>query len=330
MLLSMALGTAANASYAISMSVVWVMVGRVLWGAAWSGIWVGAHALLLDTAEVEERGRLSGRFQLWFFTGVGTMALAGGALTDAIGFRSALWVSTASSALALLIWGLFLPEVRVDATGPPEDGRETGTWASIPWRAALAASLPYFSIRVTAAGVLASTTILWLGGYFEEGIDLGGWQLPLATLTGAVVALRTIAGIGGGPASGWLSDRLQRRWGVMAGILLIGALGLALMTAPTFGAAIIGALLVALMGPGVQALSPSIIGDRAAAAERGRALAVVFTVGDLGSAIGPPLALGLLSTTSIQAVYIGCSALLLTSAVFAAVTARGELPIGAH
>jgi MFS family permease len=67
--------------------------------------------------------------------------------------------------------------------------------------------------------------------------------------------------------------------------------------------ALLGALLAAVASGSIQALVPAIIGDRSAAAQQGRALSVLFTVGDLGSALGPPLALGLLPLMSVGEVY---------------------------
>lgn len=329
LLVSMLIGVAANLSYVIGFEVRWVLVGRVLWGAAWAGIWVGSHAILLDATTVDDRGQLSGRYQLWFFLGVGATSLAGGALADLVGFRRTLWLAVASCGLAFLIWLFFLPESRGQRPSRHKESPAEDGWESFPWRPTLAASLPYFSIRITTAGVLASTTILWLGRYLGEGSLLHRVGLPLATLTGAMVALRMLVGMAIAPLSGWLSDRLRRRWGVLAASLAIGSAGLGLMTSAVFLPALAGALFLAVMGPAVHGLSPSILGDRVGTERRGRALGVMFTLGDLGSALGPPLALGLLPAVGLEFVYLISAVLLLMTTLFAGVMSRWEDPLPA-
>jgi MFS family permease len=67
----------------------------------------------------------------------------------------------------------------------------------------------------------------------------------------------------------------------------------------------------------VQALAPALVGDHSAAAQRGRLLSVVYTLGDLGSALGPPLALGLIQWLPLETVYRLSATLLGLSALFA-------------
>ncbi|MDX1601279.1 MAG: MFS transporter, partial [Anaerolineales bacterium] len=109
LVISMLIGTAATASYGIANGLPGVLVGRVLWGAAWAGIWVGAHAMILDVAEEENRGRLNGTYQVWFFLGLAATALAGGTLTDLIGLRNTLWLGTGITGAAALFWLWSLP-----------------------------------------------------------------------------------------------------------------------------------------------------------------------------------------------------------------------------
>jgi MFS family permease len=65
-----------------------------------------------------------------------------------------------------------------------------------------------------------------------------------------------------------------------------------------------------------QGLSTALVGDlpgegrRSGRSRSGRFLSILFTVGDLGSAIGPPLAYALLTLWGIQSVYWLCLALL--------------------
>lgn len=320
LVLSMLIGTAATASYGLANGLPGVLVGRVLWGAAWAGIWVGAHAMILDVADERNRGRLNGIYQVWFFLGIAATALAGGSLTDLIGLRRTLWFGTGITGTTALFWLLTLPETKprtIEASEsttliPPSLGRDR-----YPIGAALPASIPYFAVRLTGAGVLASTTILWLGQFFENGFELGETVIPLATATGLFVALRTVTSVAGAPAAGYISDRLGRRWWVAALTLVLGAAGLASMNFNRLLPAAMGAFIVAVAAPGVQALSPAIIGDDLEPQRRSRALGIVFSFGDLGSALGPPIAFALLPLIELEGVYYLSAGLLLLAAIYA-------------
>lgn len=319
MLSAMAVGILANLCLALARGPWLFLTGRVLWGAAWSGIWVGAHATILEIAPAEQRGRLNGAYQAWFFGGAAATAFLGGVLVDQFGFRTTLWLSVASVTAGWLVWWRLLPrsvptgKTTLSATLAP-----AAPQAAI-WRASLKAAIPYFAARFTLAGVLASTTILWLGGLLD-GTANGDWRsvLPLASLTGAFAAFRTLTSLGGAPAAGRLSDWLGRRWGVIGLSMAIGALGLWLMGKPQLVWALPGALMVAICGGATHALAPSLVGDRLPASRRSRGLGFVFSVGDLGSALGPPFALGALAAITIRDVYLMCAMLLIFVAAFAA------------
>jgi MFS family permease len=91
------------------------------------------------------------------------------------------------------------------------------------------------------------------------------------------------------------------------------------MSQPVLSFAIGGIALAALTGGSIQSLAPAIIGDKVERDQRGRAIGLIYILGDLGSTIGPPLALGLLSiqATSIAALYRGCAILFAVVGMFA-------------
>ena len=62
---------------------------------------------------------------------------------------------------------------------------------------------------------------------------------------------------------------------------------------------------------------PAIIGDHTVRAQHGRALSVIYTLGDLGSALGPPIALALIGVIEIGTLYRLCAGLLLAVVLFA-------------
>jgi MFS family permease len=312
---SLSIGTISTVLYATSTGFWSLLIGRVLWGAAWSGLWIGGTAVVLDIADEQNRGRLSGQFQMWFFLGVGLSAFLGGLFTDTFGFRGGLWISAVLNAAAVLMWIFTLPETRTwrDAsykrTSPTFD-------RSFPWRTTIIASIPVFAIRFVYAGVMASTTILWLTSLLGERLLLSKFAIPIATLTGAFVALRAMVSMVGGPIAGFFSDTFGQRWLVISGIVVLGAMGTWLMGGSVIYPSLIGALIASTTSGGVQALIPAIIGDKINQTHYGRSLSVIFTAGDIGSALGPPFALWLMGLLSISFVYRLCACLLVMVACF--------------
>jgi MFS family permease len=65
----------------------------------------------------------------------------------------------------------------------------------------------------------------------------------------------------------------------------------------------LGLPLTAVASSSNQGLSTALVGDLSSEAQRGRFLGILFTVGDLGSAIGPLLAYALLPLWGIAGVY---------------------------
>ena len=63
---SMALAALSNVIYALAFGPAPFLVGRIIWGAAWSGLWIGGNTVVLDVSIDETRGRNSGRFQMLF------------------------------------------------------------------------------------------------------------------------------------------------------------------------------------------------------------------------------------------------------------------------
>jgi MFS family permease len=310
---SLAIGALSTLTYAIGQG-FWVMLaGRILWGAAWSGLWIGGQAIVLDLADSDNRGRLSGRYQMWFFLGIGLSAFLGGIFTDLLGYRGGLFLSAGLTAVAATMWLFLLPE-----TASRHVEKRRGENSGFRWRVVLVSALPIFTVRFIYAGVIAATSILWLSGFAGEGIHTLDLFIPIATLTGTLVALRTAFSMLGAPIAGFISDRLHgRRWIIIGASLIIGGGGLWFMGSPFLPLALFGVLLSALTASGVQVLITAYVGDSTPPNLSGHTLSRIFTFGDLGSALGPPLAFLFLVSFPLASLFRLCAVLSIAASFFA-------------
>ncbi len=327
MLISLGIGTLSTAVYAFGSGPFILTTGRVLWGLAWSGIWIGANSMTLDISNDMNRGQANGRLQMWFFIGVAVSSFCGGIFTDLFTYRGGLWVSTFLSGVGLLVWLRYLPETLPEKQkNIPLLKEENSTKAGFPWKLTLTCSLPFFINRVIFTGILGSTTILWLSQFVEDGsLTFNQIPIPLATMSGTFIAVRVLVSIISVPQVGRLSDRINRRWLVLAIIFLIfGAGGLMLLAAQNIWVSILGVILAAIAGGSIPALIPAIIGDQVPQHQQSRSLGYIFSFGDLGSAIGPPIALSLVGLISLPTLFLGCSILMLLTGIFTSFFANSE------
>jgi MFS family permease len=323
---AMTLGALSTVSYVLGRGMLPLLVGRLAWGVAWSGLWIGANAMILDISGKARRGSLSGRLQMWFFIAVAMSSFASGFFTDLFGFHRGLALSAALAGLAVLIWAVFLPETKPAHPAHLDDSPKHRDSLSgpLPWKAGLVAGFPLFAARVVFAGVLAATGILWLSEFFGDSLVFRQAVIPIATLSGIFGSGRVLISVASAPGVGKLSDRLGKRWIVLAWVFVSGGLGLWAMSRPFFPLALAGALLAAVSGGSIPALVPAIVGDQTDSGSQGKALGLVYSVGDLGSAIGPPVALGLYPQIGLAPVYLGCAVLYGILAIFCWVESRSE------
>mgnify|MGYP000950728982 CR=1 FL=1 len=154
------LGAASTAVYALTTG-FWPLLGaRLLWGLAWSGIWVGGNTLILDVAAPEARGRLIGLYQLCFYLGTTLAAPLGGLLTDTLGFHPALGVAAVITGFGALAAGVLLPETRPCALRPGQPCSCTVSTASC-WPASCRPRWRCWSSSGSARCRLAGLSCRW-------------------------------------------------------------------------------------------------------------------------------------------------------------------------
>jgi len=317
----LSLGAGSSIFYAIGHGFWPLLIGRLSWGLAWALLWVGGNSVVLDVSNDENRGRNSGIYQMWFYIGIAGSSFLGALLTDIFGFRNGQWISVAAIALMAIVWYFFLPETReIQVTEEVSiEDREKLAGNKLPMEVIAATSFTMFISRLLTWGVLAATTILWLSDIFGEGLQIASVFIPIATLSGIYTALSNLTSIGSTPLAGSVSDKFRRRWPVMGWAIVLGGLGMWLMSVDFQSLALIGSFLVPLASSSVETLIPAIAGDRVPEKLRSRALGLINTAGDLGATLGPFAALGALNSgwLSLGGIYMIGSLLLGIVAVLA-------------
>jgi MFS family permease len=300
------IGAASTAIYALTRGFWPLLLGRMLWGLAWSGIWVGGATVILDVTGDRDRGRWTGLYQTWFFLGGAAGAFAGGLLTDRVGYTTTMWIGALVTASGGLVTLFFLPETRnarLDVGSKPRPSirlrHNRGLW--------IVASLQGAN-RFVASGVLAATLGLLVQGWLESI----SWAIGVATLTGAMAAGRAGLSMLAAPLAGAASDQLKNRWGVATGAMAVGVASMFLLTTNAAVTVLVGISLAAIVRGAAQAMVTALTGDLVGREQRGRAIGLVHTASDLGSGLGPPVAYALLPWIGLQGVYWVCAALLAT------------------
>lgn len=282
-----------------------LMAGRLIWGLAWSLIWVGGATIILDVTTDGDRGRWTGLYQTWFFLGAAIGAFAGGFLTDRIGYSAALWIGAGVTTLGGVVALIYLPESRssksMNLSYPNNETaqkwRPNGELVSV-------VSLQGIN-RFVTAGVLAATIALLV----QEQLSMNNLVLGVATVTGILIGLRTILSMFAAPLAGSLSDKSGNRWGVTMAGLIFGSIGMFLLIRPDPVFILVGIGFSAIAGGSIQALVTTRTGDLVDQEQRGKAIGLLHTSGDLGSALGPITAYFLLRWINLSVVYIICAIL---------------------
>lgn len=312
---SLWIGVASTAIYALGAGLLPLLIARLLWGLAWSGIWVGGNAIVLELAPETQRGRWVGVYQVWFFLGSAIGSFAGGMLTDAVGYRQALWIGAGISALGAIAAAFGMP---AHTRAAKHIAHAHGTWRGIlTISPAMWAAISAHAInRLVAAGIVSAT----MGLVVQE--NLRDAPLGIASMTGGFLASRTLISLIGAPIAGAGSDFIGSRWGLLAASLLLGAMGIGAFGVPGIAALIIGSLASAAASGGIQSLATTLVGDLSERAKYGTNMGVLHSAGDLASAIGPLAAYALLPITGLPAIFFACAIMMLIVAGWATLVGR--------
>ena len=321
-------GAGSTACYALTQGFWPLLLGRLLWGLAWVGIWVGGNTIIMDVSDYHSRGRWVGFYQIFFFLGASGGAIIGGLLTDWLGYHRAMGISAGLTLVGAIVALILLPETRYFRQTKSESAVVDSILPLKPaHRAELISAIALLGLnRLLVPGLLASTFGLLLLAQLRESIQLAGYTVGVATLTGLGLGSQSLLAMAAAPLLGGLSDRTVSRWQVVAGGLSPGVAGFGLLALGSPLAILTGLPLAAVTSGSNQSLSTAIVGDLAGHGHHGRQLGWLFTVGDLASAIGPPLAYALIPWLGLSWLY-GLAAGLL--ALMLVVAGRWSIKSGA-
>ena len=326
-LYGMLLGTLSTLIYAHTRLFGVLLIGRLVWGFAWSFINVGGTTMVVDSTQQSDRGRFLGILNLMLSLGLALNPLIGGFLADAVGFRPTMLFCALLTGAGFLLTLFLLPETRPDTSHetPVEDLPETHltpgisrpAWATrlrsfhpgaLGWGTWLAIFLTMI-LFFAGNGLIMATIGRFLALELAGGVTFGGTLVGISALTGMSLSARSLLICLAAPLSGAFSDRGQSRWPAVLIGLTLGAAGmLALGGLPTGPALWVGITLISI-GEGVLlTVLPAVVGDSAPLSQRGRALGLTFVAGDLGSALAPLLVYSLLALIPLRTVYLASAA----------------------
>jgi MFS family permease len=265
-----------------------------------------------------------GYYQSSFFLGAATGAFLGGLLTDWLGYHQAMMVAAALSLLGAVQAWLFVPKEIGDSIvstqsndrkARPELAQEleiekqeistsqSQTSSPIRWPELISATAVLGINRLVIAGIFVSTLGLYLAGLWGESVEVYGRAIGVATLTGLALGVNTLISLIFTPLIGSLSDRAGNRWQVVGGGLVPGIVGFGLLALSLPFSLLLGLPLTSITSSSNQGLSTALMGDLSGGQRHGRSLGALYTVGDLGSAIGPMLAFAVLPIWGISVLY---------------------------
>jgi MFS family permease len=294
------------------------LLSRGLWGIGSAFVFVGAFSTVTHVTTEDNRGKWVGYMRGGQSLGFPTGLVLGGVLTDLYGYEEAFLVAGGAGLFAAFVAFLVLPDIDADVEA-------TSSLREVP--ALVAGDVRIFTVgavnfvvRFLFAGVLLSTVVLYTS---ENGITLS--VLSSTGVSGVVMAISVVFASLTTIAVGRASDGLSNRALLTIPALTVFAAGfVTLGLVPT---AVGTALGVALVGVGVGGTNPPLLaylGDIGPSGDLGKLGGVYNVFGDLGSTLGPLVALPVAARVPVATEYLGCVLVIALAAVLVGATLFGS------
>ncbi len=321
---------------------LWIfLIARLLWGTAWSFLRIEGLSTALDVATANTRGRMMGIFQSISRLGGATAMLAGGFLTDTIGFRTTFILFGVVTCLAAIIAyvemasrgrggvarsvastpGPDAPHPQPESTLPSEMSALGATRKAAYWRV-IVISWCAFSTLLVIGGLVSSTLGYMLQQRFGMSTTVGSITIGVASLTGLLLGGRGFLDLAIAPLAGSLSDRWGRQrlvfMALPTGALLVGLYSLT----HSLVAITVITCLVFLCSIILNVSFNAVAGDVAPIDKRSMFLSLFVTFQDLGSALGPLLGYWIAPRFGLSWMYISGAVILGVASLLYLITFR--------
>ena len=285
-----------------------MLPARMAWGGAYSLLRLGCYGAVLHEATELTRGRLMGLYTSISRMGSVVAAVLGGILAEVLGFR---WTAVAFGLMGMFILtlsirvGRTLDQSTLPLPAPTPRRRRWMPRLHAGLRLGFIASVSSF---VGHGVVVASVGLLLVERYGAE-VPLGDGHVGAAVAAGILVAIR-FAGDLLSPIFGHASDRRGR--GAVAwtsGIAtVIGIVALTLVPHPV--AFTLATTLVFLATSAFQIALETWTADAARGSDWTGVMSQFATLRDIGTALGPLLALPLAAVFGFEPVFLGVAVVL--------------------
>ncbi|WP_135829643.1 MFS transporter [Halorussus halobius] len=294
------------------------LLSRACWGLGSAFVFVGAFSTITHITTPANRGRWVGYMRGGQSLGFPAGLVMGGLVTDAFGYATAFVVAGAAGLCAAAVAALVLPNVNADI-GETTSLRDLPALVGADARI-FAVGAVNFVIRFLFAGVLLSTVVLYAETY---GIGIG--TLSGVGASGLVMAVSVLGSSLTTLLVGRYSDGLTNRAALTVPGLVVFGSGFALLAlVQTLETTLLG---VALIGVGVGGTNPPLLaylGDISPDDDVGKLGGAYNVFGDLGSTLGPLVALPVANAVGFTVAYLACVGLVAVACVLAARTLYGD------
>ena len=311
------------------------LIGRILWGLAFSISYITAYALVMDVTTEERRGRDLGLFQSFYMIGFAITPLLGALLNNVAGFRVTMLACSLAGFAGAAIALFFIPEtsqywrdnsIPGEQVNFPENSRPPNLiqiLGEFKQYKIISANLIYALTFFVGDGLLLSTISYYFLKNYGAEINMGFILVPAATAGGIVLTLRASASALLAPLAGHISDRSKNWWWIISFGALIGMVGLLIITSTRIPSIfVIGIILFAANAAIIPSVIPAIISDKMKGGQTTFKLGILATTADIGLALAPVVSYAFLINHSIVSFYFWGAGLLAISLVLAFIAAK--------
>jgi MFS family permease len=273
---------------------------------------VGGYAMITDITTPENRGRWLGYMLGSYALGFPIGLVVGGVVGDVYGLREMFLLGGVLSLTSVPVIVVIVPD-RSPAVDRNGDIRKIPALVRADRR--LAAIGTVNGILSFLSRAFLTTVVMFTA---ELGLELGG--LGDMGVTGFLLALVTLAAAGSTLVAGRYSDPFDDRLTLVLPSLCVMAVGFVTVAAvPTVTGIVAGGIVAAAGGGAVGPVLKAYLGDISPPGDVAKLGGAYNVFGDLGSILGPIVALPAASRVGFDAVFVGCAVL---SAVALALVVR--------